>query len=402
MGTTALLDFFKKKKPKDNLNNAPTMNGNLPFYTSFGTDIYASDIVMQSIRCKANEFKKLQPKHIINKDGLQTIKNDSSIARCLRRPNEYMTMADFLEKITILLELNKNVFIYPQYYITKSGERYYTGLYPLKPSQVDYLVDDSGEYFIKMQFLNGYETTFHINDIIHWRKDYGVNDYFGGGEYGTDRGLLKTLTEYDKLTQSIAKAVECSCQINALVKLNTYLDDGALEEKKKEFDERLKNNQSGILYTDLKTEYVPMQRDVKLVDKDTLQFFYDTILRANGCSLAILNGDYTKAQKEAYYEHALEADIKSLGQAISKTIFSDRETSYGNEIILYPNAIEFMSMENKLTALQVCLPAGTLTRNEARYLLGFPPLENGGDEIAQGYNNIININGGASSNEGQS
>lgn len=63
--------------------------------------------------------------------------------------------------------------------------------------------------------------------------------------------------------------------------------------------------------------------------------FYDTILRANGCSLAILNGDYTKAQKEAYYEHALEADIKGLGQAMSRVLFTEREAAFGNEIILY-------------------------------------------------------------------
>ena len=102
----------------------------------------------------------------------------------------------------------------------------------------------------------------------------------------------------------------------------------------------------------MKSEYTPMPRDVKLVDDGTLKFFYDAILRANGTSLAILNGDYTKAQKEAYYEHALEADIKSLGQAMSKVMFSDRESSFGNEIVLYPNDIAFMSMENKLAALQ--------------------------------------------------
>ncbi|MCQ2399487.1 MAG: phage portal protein, partial [Clostridia bacterium] len=130
-------------------------------------------------------------------------------------------------------------------------------------------------------------------------------------------------------------------------------------------------------------------RDIKIVDADTLKFFYDTILRANGTPLAILNGDYTKAQKEAYYEHALEGDIKNLGQAISRVIFSDRQTSFGNEIILYPNAIEFMAMTEKISALSTGLPAGIFTRNEARALLGYPPIENG-DEIPQGYNNVIN------------
>lgn len=386
----SIFDLFKRKDKKKGLSYAPTMNGNLPFYSSFGDNLYASDIIVQSIRCKANEFKKLKPRHIREVDGKQVIVTDSSVARILRTPNEYMTTADFLEKITILLELNKNVFIYPSYYITKGGEKYYTGIYPLKPTEVQYLVDESEKMFIKLRFQNGNEYTLPIEDIIHWRKDYGVNDYFGGGMFGgnDDLGLITMLNRYDQLTQSISKALECSCQINGVVRYNSYNDDAELKAKREQFEADVKTNKSGILFTDLKTEYTAIPRDVKLVDSETLKFFYDSILRANGTSLAILNGDYTKAQKEAYYEHALEGDIKSLGQAISRCVFSDRQNSFGNQIILYPNDISFMSMENKIAALQTGLPAGIFTRNEARELLGYPPIENG-DDIPQGYNNVI-------------
>lgn len=388
-----LINFFKKKSYKKGLMYAPTMNGNLPFYTSFGDSIYASDIIVQSIRCKANEFKKLEPKHIRITDGKQSVITDSSIAHVLKRPNEYMSIADFLEKITILLELNKNVFIYPAYYRTKSNEKYYTGIYPLKPSAVQYLADDDGILYINLQFANGYETTLSADNIIHWRKDFGVNDYFGGNMFGSndDIGLLTMLKRYDQLTQGIAKALEISCKINGIVKYNTYHGDKQLEANKEQFENALKSNESGILFTDLATEYTNIPRDVKVVDSETLKFYYDTILRANGTSLAILNGDYTKSQKEAYYEHALEADIKSLGQAISRCVFSDRETSFGNEIILYPNDISFMSMENKIAALQTGLPAGIFTKNEARELLGYPPIKDG-DVMPRGYNEVDTIN----------
>lgn len=384
-----IFNFWKKKESNQGLIYAPTMNGTLPFYSSFGDSVYASDIIVESIRCKANEFKKLAPRHIRTVNGTQAVVYDSSVAKVLKRPNQYMTQADFLEKITILRELNKNVFIYPEYYTTKGGERYFTALYPLKPSQVWYLVDASEKMFIKMQFANGYEIILSIDSVIHWRKDYGVNDYFGGGMFGGDdnAGLLTMLQRYDQLTQSIAKALECSCQINGVMRLNSYLSDEESQKSQKDFEANLKANKSGVLFTDLKAEYIHMPRDVKLVDAETLKFFYDTILRANGTPLAILNGDYTKAQKEAYYEHALEADIKSLGQAMSKVMFSDREASFGNEIVLYPNDIAFMSMENKIAALQTGLPAGIFTKNEARELLGYPPIE-GGDVMPRGYNEV--------------
>ena len=394
MSITGLLDIFKKKESKQGLKYAPTMTGATPFYSSFGDNVYASDIVVQSIRCKANEFKKLQPRHIRNTEGNQTVIRDSSVARVLQRPNAWMTQADFLEKITILRELNKNTYIYPEYYITKGGERYYTALYPLKPSTVEYLSNDRGNLYIKFGFASGYETILPADSVIHWRKDYGVNDYFGGSVLGGDdnAGLLTMLKRYDQLTQSIAKALECSCQINGVMRYNSYLDDEKTEAARQEFEKNLKANKSGILFADLKTEYTHIPRDIKLVDSETLKFFYDTILRANGTPLCILNGDYTKAQKEAYYEHALEADIKSLGQAMSKVMFTDREFSFGNEIVFYPNSIEFMSMENKIAALQTGLPAGIFTRNEARELLGYAPIE-GGDDLPRGYNNVDVIGG---------
>lgn len=386
------LDFWKRKPNNQQLNYAPTMNGNLPFYTAFGDNIYTSDLVVQSIRCKANEFKKLNPRHIRYVDGVAENIFDSAIAKALRRPTEWMTTADFLEKITILLELNKNVFIYPMYYVTNAGERFYTGLYPLKPSEVQYKTDEGGRMYVEMQFQNGYQTTVPSDSLIHWRKDYGVNDYFGGGMFGgnDDAGLLTMLKRYDQLTQGIAKALEVSCKINGIVKYNTYHADETMAEKMVEFEQRLQANESGILATDLSTEYQHIPRDVKVVDKETLDFFYQTILRANGTSLPILNGDYTKAQKEAYYEHALEADIKSLGQAFDRAVFTEREISFGNQIAFYPNEINFMSMENKIEALKTGLPAGIFTKDEARELLGYPPLPNGaGQVIPQGYNALL-------------
>lgn len=389
------LDFLKKKPKKEGMNYAPTMSGFSPVFSDFGSNIYASDIIVQAIRCKANEFKKLKPRHVRTSGGRQEVVTDSSVARVLQRPNEYMTPSDFFEKITVLLELNKNVFIYPAYEWTNGGSKYFTGLYPLKPTNVEYLTDQGDRLYLRMTFGNGYRIDLPADEVIHWRKDFGVDDFFGGNQFGgnDNRGLLKLLREYDKLTQSIATALNVSMKVNGIIKYNSYLDDGTTEQKTKEFNEKLAANESGVLATDLKTEYVNIPRDVKLVDKDTMEYFYEAILRNTGVSLAILNGDYTKAQKEAFYEHALEADIKSLGEAMSRAMFSDRETSFGNAIRLYPNSIEFMSMENKLSALQIGLPAGIFVKNEARELLGYPPLPGDqGDVIAQGYNSLLDEN----------
>ena len=385
-----LLDWLKgaKKRQPASLQYAPTQNGFVPFYSEFGDNVYLSDIVVESIRCKANEMKKLKPRHIRTRNDQESVITDSSVARVLRNPNPYMTTSDFLEKITILLELNKNVFIYPEYYISKGGEKIYTALYPLMPFNVAIMVDKSDKYFYRMDFNNGTQALFREEEIIHWRKDYGIDQYFGGNQLG-NRGLLKALDRYDKLCQSIAKAIEVSCSINGIMRVNSYLSDENTKKDQEQFKELLKNNESGILFTDLKSDYTHIPHDVKLVDAETLKFFYETITRANGVSVAILNGDYSKEQKEAFYEHALEGEIISLGQAMTKKMFSENELAFGNEIVLYPNDITFMSMSNKIEALKNGLPAGIFTKNEARELLGYPPIE-GGDVMPRGYNEIDN------------
>ena len=389
----SIFDFFRKNKDRNqniNLKYAPTSSGITPINLDYGSiNIYASDIVMQSIRCKANEFKKLNPRHIRTTNGMQEVISNSSVARILKRPNSYMTQSEFIEKITILLELNKNVYIYPDYYLNQAGEKVYTSMYPLRPSEVDVLVDSAGRYFYKLQFANGYKTTLPIEDIIHWKKDYGVDEYFGGNGWMDTKGLKTAIGYYDTMLKSIAKALDVSCNINGMIRINSYMSDEKVEAEQQAFKERIEKNQSGLLFTDMKTEYVNIPKDVKLVDAETVKFLYENITRANGTSLAILNGDYTKAQKEAYYEHALEADIKALGEAMSRVFFTDREMSFGNEVILFPRDVVFMSMENKLSALSTGLPAGVFTINEARELLGYAPVE-GGDVRPRGYNNLDN------------
>lgn len=399
----SIFDFFRKNKDRNQniaLNYAPTSSGITPINLDYDmVNIYASDIVMQSIRCKANEFKKLQPRHIRTTNNMQDVITTSAVARLLKRPNQYMTQSDFLEKITILLELNKNVYIYPDYYISQGGEKIYTSIYPLKPSEVDILVDRGGNYFYRFLFANGTKTTLPMSDIIHWRKDYGVDEYFGGNGWMDTKGLKTAIGYYDTMLKSIAKALQVSCNINGMIRINSYMSDDKVEAEQEAFRRRIEKNESGLLFTDMKSEYINIPKDIKLVDSETVKFLYENIIRANGTSLAILNGDYTKAQKEAYYEHALEADIKSLGEAFTRTLFTDREQGFGNEVIFYPRSVVFMSMENKLSALSTGLPAGVFTINEARELLGYPPVE-GGDEVRpRGYNNLDSGNGNTQTDE---
>jgi len=269
-----------------------------------------------------------------------------------------------------LTMLNYNCFVIPIYEKEKL-----TGLYPVKPLRVDFLQDVSGIFYIKMVFENGYETTIPYKNVIHIRYKYSVNEFMGGNESGQpdNDALLKTLELNNTLLQGVAKAMKSSFSVNAVVKYNTMMDSDKTEKNVKELESKLKKGESGILPMDIKGEYVPIKRDIKLVDDDTLKFIDSKILRQFGVSLPILTGDYTKDQYEAFYQKTLEPLIISISQAFTKALFGNQK-NYGNKIAFYSKELMFMSVSQKLEMVRVLGDSGSLYENEKRIAFGLRPL----------------------------
>ena len=330
-----LTDLFKKETPTQP-KFAEVMNGYTPIFSQFGNNIYASDVVQQAINCIVSEMKKLRPEHVIEK-GNDVVPVNSDLQRVLENPNPIMTTSDFLEKVTWLLFLNCNAFIIPTYYewvengVTK---RKYEGLYPIQPSQVDFIEDARGILFLKLRFNNGQEFTVRYSDVIHIKHRYSVNQYMGGNEQGQpdNQALLKTLDINHQLLQGVASAMKSTFAINGVVKYNTMMDEGKTEAALKELESKLKKSESGFLPLDLKAEFIPIKKEIQLVDKDTLEFIDSKILRHYGVSLPILTGDYTKEQYEAFYQKTLEPLITSLSQGFTKTLFTGKQYGHGNII----------------------------------------------------------------------
>lgn len=370
----------KLDKKTSGLSYADLMNGRTPVFTQFGTNIYASDVVQQAITCITLEMKKLRPMHILQK-GSDPVPMYGKIQKMLNEPNPYMTTSDFLEKITWLLFLNYNVFIIPVYrrWKDKNGKekREYEGLYPITPTQVDFYENDGGELFVNFHFADGTEYMVDYNDVIHIRHRYAVNQYMGGNEQGQpDNGaLLKTLEINHQLLQGVASAMKSSMTVNAVVKYNTMLNKEETKEAIVELENKLRKSESGILPLDLKAEYTPIKKEVKIVDAETLKFIDEKILRQFGVPLPILTGDYTKEQYEAFYQKTLEPLIISFTQAFTRVLFTDKEKTLGNEIKFYPKELIFMSTDQTLEMIRLLGDSGALFENEKRVALGLQPLE---------------------------
>ena len=373
-----IFDGLFHRKPK-NSKYADVLSGMTPVYSQFGTDIYASDVVQQALSCIVTEIKKLNPQHIRTVDS-DIIPVKSDIQTVLKRPNQIMTTSDFIEKFMWLLLLNYNAFIIPTYYIWKDEtgktQKRYSGLYPIQPAQVDFIQDISDTLYVKFTFANGYDTTFPYSDVIHIRHRYSVNEFMGGNERGQpdNSALLKTLDLNHKLLQGVSKALNAGYTVNGVAKIKSLLDRDKIEKSVQELNEMLAKSESGFIVTDMTTDLTPFQRNIHLVDNDTLKFIDEKILRNFGVPLCILTGDYTKAQYEAFYQKTLEPIIIAVSQAFSKALFTDREVSFGNEIKFYPKDLIFMSVDQTLEMVRLLGDSGSLYENEKRVAFGLKPL----------------------------
>lgn len=353
----------------------------MPNYPQFGDNAYASVVVQQALKCIVDEVKKLNPSHIRMQDTDPVPVTKSTVSDVLRIPNPLMTTSEFLEKVTWLLLLNYNAFIVPIYSEwedEKTGQtrRYYEALYPIKPTQVDFIEDGAGRLFLHFWFANGYDTTIPYDDVIHLRYNYSVNEYMGGGLDGQPdhKALLGTLELNHKLLQGVAKAMDASYAVNGLVKYGTIIGEEETRKAIEQFNRMLQRSESGFIPIDLKAEVVPFQRNTQLVDDNTLKFVDDEILRHFGVPLCILRGDYTKEQYEAFYQKTLEPLVISYSQAFTKKLFTRREQAFGNRIELYPKELVFLSVSQTLEMIKQLSPTGALYENEKRTALGLRPM----------------------------
>ena len=374
------LDKLFHRQPRES-KFARTLNGLAPVYTQFGTNIYASDVVQQALACIVDEVKKLNPQHIRIVDNDPVPISTSTVQAVLNDPNAVMTTAEFLEKITWLLLLNYNAFVIPTYRTwtdrnTGEERRYYEALYPIKPTQVNFIQDSSGRMYVQFFFESGYSTTVPYDDVIHIKYHYSVSEFMGGDWNGQpDHGpLLETLNLNDQMLKGIAKAMNASYAINGVIKYNTLLDQGKTEKALQELTEHLQNSESGFLPIDLKAEFVPLKRDTKLIDADTLKFMDEKILRNWGVPLAILRGDYNKVQYAAFYQKTLEPLIITISQAFTKKMFTKREKSFGNKIQLYPKDLVFMTVDQTIEMVTLLANTGAIFENEKRVAFGLRPL----------------------------
>ena len=380
-----LFDIFKRKKKFVEPIQYDTrfFRSTLNLFQDFGDNINASDVVKICIDRIATHSAKLKPRYVKTEDDKTVQEKKGNLSYILKfQPNYLMSPFDFIYRVVTLLFLNNNAFIYPVY-----DENYdLKELWPIKPNNVEVLKDEGGSMFFRFYFSDGKSYTLPYESIIHLRRFYGINDVFGGTSAASDHAaLLKTIKINDSLLQGVDNAIRSSFQIKGLLKINGLLNEKDKTAQKAEFDKALKesieNDGSAIVPVDLKSEYVPLTSDPKLIDSTTLTFLQKKIISYFGVSDAIFDNKYNENEYNAFYESVIEGIAIQMSEAFSKALLTRGQLEKGEQIIFYSERLQYASWNTKVQAIEKLMGLGILSLNESRALLGFEPIEGGSKRL---------------------
>ncbi|APH24199.1 phage portal protein [Clostridium botulinum] len=363
--------FKKNKSPTKEVERAEIMNGSPAIFTPFSGEAYESDIYRAAVDAIARNAAKLKPVHVVTMQG-QRKDGDSQLNRILQvRPNPYMTAYDMIYKLVTHYYLYNNAFAYLQ----KDDRGILTGIYPLRPLQMEYMTDLTGELYCKFYFMGGKEFTLPYKEVFNIRRFYNSNDLLGD----TNTAIMPTLELAHTQSEGLESAIKAGATIRGILKYNQVLSPDKLKQEKEAFikDYLSVSNNGGIAAVDSKAEYIPLELNSVNIDDKQLKAVKEKIYDYLGISVNIVNSTYNENEWAAFYESVIEPLSVQFSLELTEKIFTPREQAFGNSILLEANRLQFASNTTKTNILKELIPLGLFTVNQALEILNLPAVENG-------------------------
>ena len=351
-------------------------------FGGFGGDAYANDIYRGAVDAIARNAGKLKGSHVISYADHERVDGDCKINRLLQiRPNPYMSAYDFLYKIVTHLFLNNNSFAY----LDKDNRGNLKAIYPVTAVNVNILSDAASNLYCSFILKSGKEVVLPYCDLIHLRRYFNDNDVLGADNSAIMPGLELAQTQND----GVINGIKAGASIRGILSFTQIMSPGKLEEEKEAFvaDYLSMENGTGVVATDQKMSYTPIENKPVILDADQAREVKSKIYNYLGITEPIVNSSYTEDQYSAFYESTIEPIATALSQEFTAKLFNSRELAYGNSILFESGRLQFTSNATKVQLIKELMPMGLLTINQALEILNLPSVTDG-DKRLQALNMI--------------
>lgn len=364
--------FFKGRREPGQTTRAEILSGGAAVFSPWSGDAYSNDIYRGAVDAIARNAAKLKGAHVVRQQEHTTPQSSGRLTRILQtEPNPYMSAFDMLYKLVTHYYLYNNAFAYLQ----KDGRGEVLGVFPIRATNAEFLADLTGALYCKFLFQDGREVVLPYTDIIHLRRNFNNNDLLGD----PNTALMPALELAHTQSEGISNSIKSGATIRGILKFTQIMAPEKLKEEKDRFiaDYLSIANEGGVVATDQKTEYVPINTNPVAIDDKQIAAVKTKIYDYLGISESIVNSSYTEDEWAAFYESTIEPIAVQLSLEFTRKIFTEREQAFGNSILFESGRLQFSSNKTKIDLIAQLMPYGLLTVNQALEILNLPAVEDG-------------------------
>lgn len=370
-----LFDLFLKNRPKTQgqyKGKFTMLNGYEPRFTTFNGGIYESELIRSAINARAVHISKL--KFESEGSARPALQN-----KLKKGPNEIQTWSQFLYRLSTILDVHNTAFIIPIY--DKFGE--ISGIFCPLPANVE-IVQYNEKPYLRYDFRWGERAAIELEYCGIMTKFQYKNDLIGENNHA----LYPTMDLIHIQNQGIQEAVKSAATYRFYAQVNNWSTAEDLTKERKRFsDENFSKDAEGggiLLFPNTynninqvkSSPYTVQADEMKLIEQNVYQYFM--------VNEDILQNKAYGDKWSAFYEGAIEPFAVQFSEVMTKMLFTFREQSQGNNVMLTANRLQYMSNADKLNVSSQLLDRGIMSINDVREIWNLPPVEGGDARIIRG------------------
>lgn len=374
-----LFDIFLKNRPKvqqEKMQAFKMLNGYEPKFTTWGGEIYESELVRAAINARAIHASKL--KFNISGSAKPALQN-----KLQKGPNQYQTWSQFLYRVSTILDVHNTAFLVPIF--DQYGE--VNGIFcplPHKTEVVQYSSGNNVKPFLRYEFGWGEKASIELENCGILTKFQYKSDFFGESNHA----LYPTMDLIHIQNQGIEEGVKSAATYRFYAQVNNFSKTEDLAKERQRFSEEnfSKDAQGGglLLFPNTYSNINQVKSDPYVVKADEMKLIENNVFQYFMVNEDILTNKAYGDAWSAFYEGAIEPFAIQFSEVMTKMLFTFREQGNGNMVMLTANRLQYMTNSDKLNVSSQLLDRGVMSINDIREIWNLEPVEGGDVRIIRG------------------
>ena len=348
------------------------LNGYTPSFSSFGGEVYESELIRAAINTRATHVSKLQVE--LTGSALPSLQSKLKHA-----PNQFQTWGQFLYRLSTILDIHNTAFICPVY--DEFGA--VSGVYTPLPNKCE-IVQFNDQPYLRYEFSWGDRAAIELSACGIMTKFQYKNDFMGEG----NAALFPTMDLIHIQNQGIEEGVKSAATYRFMARVGNFAKTEDLAKERKRFTEQnfSRDAEAGGILLFPNTYQDIRQIDVKpwVVDAEQMQAIRSNVFEYFGVNEDVLQNKAFGDKWAAFYEGAIEPFAIQFSEVATRMLFTLRERTQGNEVIATANRLQYLSNTEKLNVSSQMLDRGIMSINEIRDIWNLAPVEGGDARIIRG------------------